>query len=480
MLSRPPAALPGLRPIPLIGASVALFRLFADPLATLPRLYREHGEIAALNRGDGSWVCAFGPRFNKQLLPRAASFEHATDMPIPLPPDSALERTSHSLTMVNGDEHRRLRRLMMPAFAKAALAGYRDDMVAIAGRHIGRWRPGQRVDLAAAFHGLTRDVMVRCLFGLEPGLGGRGRGDRGRGDDFGQLATSFLQLMISPAAMAVPINLPFMPYGRLLRVADELEQRLRELIARRRAGEGDGRDVLSLLLAAHDDEHGALSETELIANMGLLFVAGHETTAYGLSAAAMLLAQHPARQAELRAELDDALDGQAPSLDQLAELPLLDAVIKESLRILPPTYMTFIRRAIEPFELGGYALPAEARVVLSPLVTHHMPAVYPEPRQFRPARWLDAKPDPHAFVPFGVGPRQCLGARFAEQEMRLVLALLIQRFALRLRPGATIDLHARGITMGPRGAVEAELLGVDAQPRAAVEVGGQIREFVDW
>ena len=167
-------------------------------------------------------------------------------------------------------------------------------------------------------------------------------------------------------------------------------------------------------------------------------MAGYETTSYALAWTLMLLAQHPSVQAELREELSAALGGEAPTVEQLAELPLLDAVVKESTRLLPPTYMMFIRRACGPFELGPFAMPEGTRVVLSPLVSHHMPEVFSDPDRFVPKRWFERKPDPFELVPFGAGPRLCLGAGFAAQEIRLVVALILQRFSLRMPEGARL------------------------------------------
>ena len=124
MSPRPASEIPGLRPIPFVGRHLGLLRLFRDPLRVLPRLWREHGEIAALSRGDPSIVCAFGPAFHQQLLPRAKEFEHLDDIPMRVPEGSALSRTLFNLTVINGADHRRQRRLMMPAFGRSVIHGY--------------------------------------------------------------------------------------------------------------------------------------------------------------------------------------------------------------------------------------------------------------------------------------------------------------------------------------------------------------------
>lgn len=471
MQPRPPSDLPGLRPIPLVDGHLAMLRLFRDPLRLLPRLWREHGELAAITRDDPPLVCAFGPRYNQQLLPHSQDFEHFTELPLRVPPGSALERSQSNLTAINGDDHRRQRRLMMPAFGRSVVQGYRDDMVAIAQRRLARWRRGQRVDASQQMLELTLDVMMQCLFGLEAG------------DDaayLGGLGTGFLELLTSPATALLPLDLPALPYGRFMRLCERLEVRLLEMIEARRRGDHQGQDVLSLLVHAADEDGGRLSDAELLGNMGLLFVAGYETTSNALAWTLMLLAQHPQVQAELREELRAELHGEAPTIEQLAALPLLDAVVKESTRLLPPTYMMFIRRARGSFELGPYSMPPGTRVLLSPLVSHHMPEVFPDPDRFEPRRWLDRKPGTFELVPFGAGPRLCLGAGFAAQEIRLVTAIIVQRFGLRMPEGTRVDPKARGITMGPRGALPLELHDPDDSSRPAADVGGTIREWVQW
>lgn len=470
MSPRPASAVPGLRPLPLVDRPLALLRLFRDPLHLLPSLWKEHGEIAAISRSPPPLVCAFGPRYNKQLLPHSRDFEHFTEIPMRVPAGSALERTQVNLTAINGDDHRRQRRLMMPAFGKGVVQGYRDDMVAIAESRLARWREGATVDASQQMLELTLEVMMRCLFGLHAA------------DEvaaLGALGTEFLERIISPATALLPLDLPGLPYGRFMRVCERLEERMLQMIEQRRSAEQDGRDVLTLLVRAVDEDGGRLSDVELLGNMGLLFVAGYETTSYALAWTLLLLAQHPRVQADLRDELRAELGGDAPTIEQIGRLPLLDAVVHESTRLLPPTYMMFIRRARGELELGPYLLPEGTRVVLSPLVSHHMPRVYDQPDRFRPQRWLDRKPDPYELLPFGVGPRMCLGAGFAAQEIRLVVAMIVQRHAIRLRHGTRVDPRARGITMGPAGALPLELLDPEASVGAATELDGSIRNWLE-
>ncbi len=471
MSTRSVAQMPGLRTIPGMGRALMLPRLFRDPLRLLPQLHREHGALAAIERSEPPLVCAFGPTYNQQILPRAREFEHFADLPLRIPPGSALERTQSNLTAINGDLHRRQRRMMMPAFGKAVIQGYRDDMVAAAERTLAGWSAGSSIDVAQQMLELTLDVMMKCLFGLDVG------------DDaaeLGALGKGFLEHAISPLTALLPIDLPITPYGRFLRLCERLEERLLSMIHARRGGEQAGTDVLSLLIAARDDDGTSFSDTELLGNMGLLFVAGHETTAYALTWTLLLLAQHPRACGALREELRDRLHGDAPTVAQLGELPLLDAVIKESMRLLPPTYMMFVRRGKDAFELGPYAMPPGTLVVLSPLVTHHMAELYPEPERFDPSRWEDRKASLFEHLPFGAGPRLCLGATFADQEIRLLLAMIVQRFDLRPVDGARVEPMARGITMGPKGGLPMRIHSAGEASITPASLGGGIDGLVHW
>ena len=468
MCARPVSEIPGLRPLPLLGDRVALARLFRDPVRVLMGLHRAHGRIAALAH-DPPLVCAFGPELNQQIMPQAREHEHFAEVPLRIPPDSAAERMQANLTVMTGDRHQQQRRLLMPAFNRNAVHAHRDAMVAVTERHLERWAGRASLDLAQELVELTLSVMLRCLFGVDL--------PDDRSDVLRYMGKDLLGLMTSPAALLLPLDLPLTPYGRYLRMCERIEVRLLELVHARRGGEL-GRDVLSIVVQAHDEDGTRMTDAEIVGQLSVLVMAGHETTANALTWTLLLLDQHPKIHAALHEELHGELRGEAPTVEQLGRLPLLDAVVKESMRILPPTYMMFIRRARSGFSLGPYDLPAGALVVLSPLVTHHMPDVWTEPESFRPARWDGRKPSPFEFMPFGAGPRLCIGATLAEQELRVLLAMIVQRFALRLRPGTRVDVAGRGITLGPRGAVPVRVRKQGGAFETGGALAGSIRELV--
>ena len=238
-----------------------------------------------------------------------------------------------------------------------------------------------------------------------------------------------------------------MPYRRFRILSEQVEAELIDIIARKRqrvsAGqdEADG-DALAILIHAHDEDGELLTESDLIGHLSTLFTAGHETTASALTWTLFLLTQHPQILADLVDELDSVLHGDAPSLEQLKELPLLENVINEGLRMFPPGMWIF-RTAVEPFELGPYSQPAFSQLIFSPTVTHYRPDIYTDPHTFNPRRWETITPSPYEYLPFGGGPRRCLGATFATLEMKLALAMILQRWRTRnpLRPSHRPQRH---------------------------------------
>ncbi len=464
----PPIPLRGPRPLPLLGVWGNLLRFMGDPVGHMLRIYREHGRLATLADRNAALICAFDPDVNRLVLSDQNRFHVSEELVFPVPKGSSMGRLSTNLTLLNGEAHRRHRRLMMPAFQRSAVETYRDDMATVTERHIERWRPGQALELAQEMQQLTLTFAVKCLFGLDASLGGA---------DLGALSTELLGGLMSLGVAAFPHDLPGTPYRRTLRVAEVLEERLRRLIAQKRAQPAGSRDVLSMLIQAHDEQDGRFSDEELLGAANVLFIAGHETTAYTLTWTLFLLSQHPRVLADVLDEVSGELRGAAPTVEQVPRLVLLDRVVKESMRLLPASVMLFFRFATEPFQLGGLELQKGTGLLLSPLVTHRLPELYPEPERFRPERWLERQPSTYEFLPFGAGPRMCIGASFATLAVRVVLPILLQRFRFALAPGARISRHVRGITIAPRYGMPM-IVGTPGEAGEPGTVRGDIHELV--
>jgi cytochrome P450 len=442
---------------------VQILRFFADPIGRMLELHARHGGVAPIAGGARPMVCVFGAEHNRTVLSDPGSFHNNDQMLVRVPRQSSVVRLNTSLIMANGSEHRRQRRILMPAFAKARIEGYRDRIVALAGRHLDGWRPGRPIDLAEEATELTMRVAMDCLFGLDTA-------DEAR--ELGRLAAAHLRGLVSAFAMLFPFALPGTPYRALLAASDALEARIAELIRRKRAAPPTD-DVLSILVRMEE-----MPDVELLGQASLIFLAGHETTASTLAWTLFLLGEHPRVAADLVDELTAVLGGAAPTVEQLARLPLLDRVVKESMRLLPACPLLFVRHGMRDFVVDGRTLQRGTAIVLSPLVTHRQPDLYPEPARFRPERWATIAPTPYEYLPFGAGPRMCLGAGFAALELRLVLAMLLQRFRLELIDGARVSGEVRGITFGPRGRLPMVVHRQDRAFRRTGRVRGGIGRLV--
>jgi cytochrome P450 len=355
---------------------------------------------------------------------------------------------------------------MMPAFHKQQLEGYRNDIVAITQSELDRFQVNKTFDMAQAIRLLTLRVSTKTLFGEEIAEGSTG-----------QLLQDAVILMGSPLLSLLSYDVPGLPYYRFLNQVAQLDGQMRQMIARKRSQPEGDRDVLSMLIQARDQEQGSLSEDELLGHAGVIFIAGHETSANALTWTLFLLSQYPQVAADLLDELQAVLHGDAPTVGQLTQLPLLERVIKESMRVLPPVPWNG-RVTSQPTELGGYALPQGTEVFVSLAQTHQMPELYPDPSLFNPQRWETINPTIYEYNPFSAGPRLCIGAGFAMMEIKLVLAMLLQRYRLEFIPKVPID-RVGMVVMAPKQGMPMQVHAQDRRFSQGVgQVRGNVREMV--
>jgi cytochrome P450 len=353
------------------------------------------------------------------------------------------------------------------------VASYAGAMVAITERTLGQWQVGQTRNVAVDMAEVAREIASECLFGEPLGEAGREM-------------TASVQRMLSmfnrPLVRLLQFDLPGLPYRRLLDAAAQAQQRTQAVIERRRGcldADNDADNALAMLLKARDEDGGgALTEEELIGHANVLFAAGHETSANALTWTLLLLSQHPQVHADLADELKAELRGEAARPENFERLPLLDRVVKESLRVIPPVPWNGRITSAEA-ELDGYRLPAGTEVLASIYHTHHMPEIFPDPETVSVERWEGRQPTGYEYNPFSAGPRICIGAGFAVQEIKIVLSLLLQRFRVELLPGQRIDPMGT-IVMFPPGGITMRLepAGGDYH-RGVGGVTGDVRELVN-
>ncbi len=465
-----PSEIPGPRPWPMLGWRGHLPQLLRDPAVQLRHLQQTYGDIVSLGPAPGAPVIVFAPEYNHQLLSNPGlfySFDTSDSAsPAQLPLGSAAARLLSGVAGMNGEKHTQHRRMLIPAFHKKRIEGLRDTVVARTADHVAGWAPGHRLDLVQEMKTLSLSIAVSALLGLDPAEEGR---------HVHHLLEEWTTHGLSIPVVLLQVDLPGLPYHRFMTLSERLEAEFQAVIARKRASGLDGADALSMLLEMRDQEGSHLTDSELLGHLTTLFTAGHETTASTLTWLLFLLTQHPDVLGDLLDECDAVLHGAAPTLEQLPALPLLERVIKESMRLMPAG-LWFIRTARAPFTLGPYELPAGQHIVFSPAVTHRRPDIYPDPDRFRPARWEQDEPSTYEYLPFGGGPRRCLGATFALMELKLIVPMILQRYRLAVPPDTRVDRGGTVLSF-PKHQLPVELHAQDRQ-FTHTPVRGNIHEWV--
>lgn len=464
-----PVPIPGPWAPPFFGVQANLLRIVVDPIGRLFEMRREYGDVVAAANNNPALVCAFGAERNREVLSNPAVFENDEVIFVDFPAGSSPKQMLMGLPFQRAAVNRRNRRLMMPAFQRSALDGYASDVVAVTDRTLGEWPIGQVTDVAALTRDLVQRIVVQCFFGLPPEKGTRG---------LGEAVTEMLDIIAAPLTFAFPFRVKGTPYARLHDVCDEIIVRFHALFAEKRRNPG-GRDALALILDARDEDGAAFSDQELVGEAGALYVAGHDTQAKTLAWTLFLLEQHPAVLADVVDEVTSVLRGGPPSPDHVPKMPLLDRVIKEAMRMFPAVALLFVRVLQAPAKVGGYDLPKEANVLLSPFVTQRDPALYPEPKRFSPARWERIQPTIYEYLPFGAGPRMCIGAAFANQALRLMLAMILQRYRFNLAHDARVSARINSNLLGPRYGLPMRIAPQDRRFERQEKLGGDIGTLVD-
>jgi len=475
--------LPGPRRVHGLDPALAQLRLARDPLGRMTQLFERYGAPVALIRGGGGRVFSGDPHcpgvvfIRGRELTREVDLEHdrfdrsaLTGLLTPQEPVPARKRPilewGTGLFAVNGDEHRRQRRLLAPFFARSQVEGYLDEMLRAGDTMLRRWRPDQPIDVHREIMDLTVRISARTLLGI----------DIDSDQDLTRAAAESLRLVLSPAVLLAPWDLPGLPYRRFVDAVSAFNAHMKAIIDQRRRSLTGFRDVLSELIGARDEE-GQLSDAQVVGHASVIFAASHETTGNALTWALFLLSQHPRWHRAASEEVRARVAAEIPTLDELERLDLLDGVIRETLRLTPSAPWT-TRIAATDVEIGGHPVPRGTEVVVSIFHTHRFEPCYEHPDRFDPSRWQRIRPDVFTFNAFSAGTRACIGSGFAMLEMKAILAMLLRRFRLELDPRHPVD-PVLNITMAPRSGLRMFVRG-DANFDAGVGgVRGSITRLVD-
>ncbi len=433
--------------------SMSRTRRFAEePLPILLDCYERFGPVFTLRLFHSNTVFMLGPAANHYVLvSHASNFLWREGFFRDL-----IGFMGDGLLTIDGEFHKRSRRIMLPAFHGEKIAASVDLIKEETQAALEQFEPGGEIDLYAWTRRLAMRVAMRALFGLDPD------GEPARSVDAARLFEQGLSFYSSEYFLRI-LRTRYSPWAKMQEAARKLDTMIYAEIVRRRATGERGGDILSLLLDAQDEDGTRLSDVQIRDEVMTLLFAGHDTTTSTISFMFYELARHPQIVARLQREQDERTAGGEPTVAQLTsgELEELELVLAETLRKYPPAWIG-PRRAVEAFEFEGHTVPARAFINYCSWASHHLPDVFEDPEAFRPERFTAearAALPKGAYVPFGGGSRTCIGMRFGELEVRTIASVILSRFELTLpedfrltirqmptispREGLPMRIHAR-------------------------------------
>jgi cytochrome P450 len=422
-------------------------RSLREPLTFLQDMARRYGDIAHLHVGPvHSYLLNHPNLIREVLVTKGKSFRKWERQ-------KRVFRKIDGNGLINseGDFWLRQRRLIQKAFQHRRFGRYAATAVERTRRRLDRWTAGEAINLDQEMSQLSLEIAGETLFGVDL---------RDQAAWLGETAEALRETFIREFLAFVPLPdwLPLPSKRRMRRAIRNLDSFITGLIGDRRASGEDKGDLLSMLLLAVDDQGDGTGMTDQQARdeAVTLFNASHDSTSAALAWTGYFIARYPGVQERLREEVDAVLSGRAATLEDLPHLTFADRVVKESLRLCPPTPALINREAVAEVEVGGYRLPRGSLVILSPYVTQRDPRWFPEPERFDPDRLgpgrVEDIPD-FAYFPFGAGPHVCVGNTFAMMEITLVVATLVQRFHIELTPGQEDFVPELKVSLRPKGGV---------------------------
>lgn len=433
-----------------------LWAMRRDYLGFMRQLHAQHGPITRMRLGAEDAWDLMSPELVREALVTQADKLIRWERGI----EVFAQAFGQSVLTTEGAVWQRQRRMLMPAFTPKKVADYAALMVQAGhhslARHLPAGADSRVVDMASLWNQMTIETILRTLFGdARPGEAAH--------------AAEATQVLSEAAfremfwIRSAPSWLPLPGQARKRWALEALSRLVWDRIHERRLALAQGApaqaDLLGHLLALRDEATGeALSEQEVFDQCMVSFQAGHETTSTALLWWSWLMARHPEAQERARREVQACLGSGAhrrdPGPADLVHLPWLSATLKEAMRLYPPAPALFSRRAVSAIEVGGWQIPAGAMVRVTPWLLHRDPAAFPEPEAFKPERFLAEDGPPRgAYLPFGIGPRVCLGQHFATLEMSLLAAMVLQRANLSCVAGAPEPIAEMNVTLRPREAI---------------------------
>lgn len=434
---RAPITAPGPSAPRLLGE---VSSIFADPVAYLMRSWREYGDVVQFPiPRPPSYLVASAEGVRQVLVTNARNYGKST-----IQYKSLALVTGEGLLVADTAAWRRQRPAVQPAFHHSTLPGLVPHVTKAGDRLVETWlsSPGAVVDVDQAMLEAALEVVGGSLFGADLSTDAR------------ELTGATLAGLDEVIARSrTPISPPkWVPTGsnrRLARALRTLDGAVAHILAERRAA-SDGLDVVGLLRESRDADGNPLSDAEIRNQIVTFIVAGHETVASALSWAWALLAAHPEVQERLAGEAHEVIGDRVPGYEDYSRLPYARAVLDETLRLYPPAWL-ITRKSLGPDQIDGHQIPAGALLILSPWLVHRHPDAWDSPEEFDPSRFIEGRADRNAFLPYGAGPRLCIGRDFAYVEGVLLLARLAARFTFSYPPGGSLPAANPMVTVRPAG-----------------------------
>ncbi|MEH2391595.1 MAG: cytochrome P450 [Nostoc sp.] len=430
---------------PQIPPLAQMVRWIANPMSFMETCAKSYGDIFTLRlrKNFPPLVMVSNPLALQQILTNDTK-----ELEAPGDLNDLFESLlgKHSVITLSGAEHQRQRQLLMPPFHGERMRNYSQVITDVTQKVISQYQIGKPFNIRSTTQAITLRVIMQAVFGLHEGT---------RAEKLQQFLGDILEKGSSQLNVALlyfpalqrdfgPINF----WGKQMRRQQEADELIYEEIRERREQPDSSRtDILSLLMAARDEAGQPMTDQELRDELITLLVAGHETTATALAWALYWIYKLPSVRQKLLQELDSLGDDPDPSI--IFKLPYLNAVCSETLRIYPVAMLTFARVVRTPLSLGGYELEPGTVVVGSIYLTHQREDIYPEPKQFKPERFLERQFSAYEYLPFGGGARRCIGLAFAQLEMKLALAKILSSLELELVDNGEVRPKRRGLVTGP-------------------------------
>jgi len=471
------AAAAGIAPVKLRGAATLQWamRLMGDPLVAARQCHKVFGPFVMLTDAlpyyghprvpllDVPLVLVAGSAFHRDILDDPTTWRPVSLLPGG-PKGTAARRMTHGLMRMTGPRHAHYRKLLAAPLRRTSVDAMGGDLIRLAEQDVAAWPVGETIELWSYIRQAVRSITLGHLFG----------GDNAESRSIADAVTQITERKWARSALALPLNLPLTPYRRLVRDCEDLERRILAWAETKR-GSNDTRDLAALIVNSPDLDGCPASSTTIAGHLPSLYAGATEAGQSAVFWTLILLTQHPDIARELLGELRDCTTGAPPSMEAIAELPLLDAVVKESMRLIPPVPLQ-VRVAQEPAMLAGEPLPKRTHVVLGTFLTTRMPDLYPEPERFVPERWFRIDPTAFEFPVFSAGPRICPGYWFGLNAIKVTLAAILTRYRIALEPNARVDYTIQP-TVRPTGPVPVTLHPQDGA-FTALPICGNISDLV--